>query len=399
MKPYNSFFFILLSFLVGVFLADIHCSILVILNISFLSFLFLIFFLEFGFEKISKEQKKSLILIFLLCLIVLVAAFFYYYFYKNHLIFHPLSSPKFLINFKKSCLSNFKSFFPLEESAFISSVLFRERNMINPEFKKDLIYSGTYHLTSFSGLHLTTIIFLSSEIFFFLLTPLNFILNVLLIIFFLLIIGFHPSVMRAAIMGLAYLVSQLLSYKTKPRNVIILTAFLIIFFNPGYISDLGFQLSFISILGIIYLKPALIEIFPKLSPKIGFFRTLKDFFLTTTSAIFLTTPLIIMKGLTAPFIPLAILANLLILYFIPLTILLSLVLGIFSFISYYLGLTLSWFIYILLKYEVFTIKFFGKIGSNFTFSLNYFIIGVYYLIPLIIFIIANEKRRIEKRYC
>jgi len=387
MKSPDCFFLILISFILGIFLADSHCSLSVVLNGVFLLGLVLVF-LKTQNIGLTISNRTSLVLFF--CLILILIGFFYYYFFKSHLIFQTFPKLKFLVKFKNFYLSTFKKFFPQEESSFLSSILFRERNSLTPDFKKLLMNSGTYHLTSFSGVHLTTIVFLSSGIFFFLPISLSFVLKFLLIIFFVLLIGAHPSILRAAIMGLAYLISQSLSYKTKPRNVIAFTACLILLFNPSFISDLGFQLSFLSILGIIYLKPMLAVLFPRFK---------LDNFLTTASAILLTTPLIAFKNMHPPFIFSAILANLLVLEFIPLTILLSFILGFFSFLSYYLALTLSWFIFILLKYEIFIIRFFGRFCSNFTFSSNFLIIWLYYLILFIIFFAANEKRRMEKRHC
>ncbi|MGB7272535.1 MAG: ComEC/Rec2 family competence protein [Geitlerinemataceae cyanobacterium] len=63
--------------------------------------------------------------------------------------------------------------------------------------------------------------------------------------------GFQASVLRAALMGFAGLIALVLQRKTKPLSVLLLAGVLLLGYNPLWIWDLGFELSFLATLGLI----------------------------------------------------------------------------------------------------------------------------------------------------
>jgi competence protein ComEC len=87
----------------------------------------------------------------------------------------------------------------------------------------------------------------------------RFILGTIALITFVCLTGFDPPVVRAAIMGFAALIALLLKQTIKQLNLLLLTATIMLIFNPLWIWDLGFQLTFLSTLGLIITVPAIIE--------------------------------------------------------------------------------------------------------------------------------------------
>lgn len=71
--------------------------------------------------------------------------------------------------------------------------------------------------------------------------------------------GFQPSVLRAVIMGFAALIALATQRKVKPLGSILVAATLLLLFNPLWIWDLGFQLSFLATLGLIVTVPPLVK--------------------------------------------------------------------------------------------------------------------------------------------
>lgn len=71
--------------------------------------------------------------------------------------------------------------------------------------------------------------------------------------------GFQPAVLRAAVMGLGGLVALLLKRKVKPLGALLVTAVLLLLWNPLWIWNLGFQLSFLATLGLLVTVPPLTE--------------------------------------------------------------------------------------------------------------------------------------------
>jgi competence protein ComEC len=63
--------------------------------------------------------------------------------------------------------------------------------------------------------------------------------------------GVQPSVLRAAVMGVAVLVGLLTARQLRPLNSLLLAAVLLLLIEPLWIWDVGFQLSFLATLGLV----------------------------------------------------------------------------------------------------------------------------------------------------
>jgi len=75
--------------------------------------------------------------------------------------------------------------------------------------------------------------------------------------FYAFITGFSSSVCRSVTMFTLFSVARMLDQRSHPVNGILVSAFLLILLNPGRIMDVGFQLSYAAILGIVTLYPIL----------------------------------------------------------------------------------------------------------------------------------------------
>jgi competence protein ComEC len=87
----------------------------------------------------------------------------------------------------------------------------------------------------------------------------QFILGSFALILFLSLTGFQPAVLRAVIMGFAALIGLALRRKVMQLGSLLLAATLLLLFNPLWIWDLGFQLSFLATLGLIVTVPPLTQ--------------------------------------------------------------------------------------------------------------------------------------------
>lgn len=94
-------------------------------------------------------------------------------------------------------------------------------------------------------------------------------LGSLALIIFLSLTGFQAAVLRAVIMGFAALVGLALKRKVKQLGSLLLAATLLLLFNPLWIWDLGFQLSFLATLGLIVTVPPIIQRLGWLPPAIA----------------------------------------------------------------------------------------------------------------------------------
>lgn len=97
----------------------------------------------------------------------------------------------------------------------------------------------------------------------------RFTLGTTALIVFLILTGLQPGALRAVIMGFTALISIGLKRKVKKLGSLLVAAVLLLLFNPLWIWDLGFQLSFLATLGLIVTFPALIQLLEWLPPTIA----------------------------------------------------------------------------------------------------------------------------------
>ncbi|WP_169316415.1 ComEC/Rec2 family competence protein [Echinicola vietnamensis] len=85
-------------------------------------------------------------------------------------------------------------------------------------------------------------------------------LVVLLIWVYALLTGMSPSVMRAATMFTVLSLAQMQSRSPSVFNTLAISALLLMLFNPYIIFEVGFQLSYAAMFGILVLQPAIVSI-------------------------------------------------------------------------------------------------------------------------------------------
>ncbi len=265
-----------------------------------------------------------------------------------------------LFKLRGNIIANFQKTLPPGKATFLSGITLGERAEFSKELKDKMSASGTTHLVALSGQNITIIVIAMSSFFgFFSRRKSVFWLTLLIIIFFVLMTGAEASVIRAAIMGGIILLAKQIGRIHSMRNVIAVAAFIMVLYNPQVLRfDLGFQLSFAALIGIVYLSPTIRKVF-KMKEGEGFLGW-RENFLTTTSAQLAVLPLILINF--GNFSLLSLPANILILEAIPLTMILGFALGAIGFVALPLAIIFSWFVNLFLAYELGIIEIFSKIS-------------------------------------
>ncbi|WP_414844108.1 ComEC/Rec2 family competence protein [Chryseobacterium sp. IT-36CA2] len=150
---------------------------------------------------------------------------------------------------------------------FLKGIILADRTEIDAGTVQDFNKSGLVHFLAISGTHIVVIF----GMFYFLLIrfiPLQFrkyavILSLVFIWLFAAFIGFGNSVLRSCIMLNVYFVFVLLQRKPDLLHSLALSAFLILIGDTQQLFDVGFQLSFLAVLGIYWLNQPLLKHFPK----------------------------------------------------------------------------------------------------------------------------------------
>lgn len=152
-----------------------------------------------------------------------------------------------------------------EELAIVSALTLGQKESLTNELKSAYASAGAMHVLAVSGLHVG-IIYLVLK---FLLGWMNrftygkLISTILLIIsmwFYAVITGLSPSVIRAVTMFTFMIFAQTIKRKSNIYNTIALSAIAILLYDPFMLLEVGFQLSYLAVIGIVYLHSYLYKL-------------------------------------------------------------------------------------------------------------------------------------------
>jgi len=185
----------------------------------------------------------------------------------------------------------FKNLSP-PQSSILAAIILGDQRQISDIWKEKLNLTGVRHLTAVSGMNVTLISAISMS---FLLglgfwRKQAFWITIIFISIFVVMTGLQSSAVRAGIMGVIFLLAQYLGRSGDPSRAILIAATLMLFLNPFLLKlDVGFQLSFLAMFGIIYLLPTFQTVFNKV-PNIF---QLRNMVAMTISAQIFTLPILI----------------------------------------------------------------------------------------------------------
>ena len=296
-----------------------------------------------------------------------------------------------IYNFRQNISQQINKIWPEPTASFVNSILLGYKKAMSEDLKEEFRRAGVSHIIVISGLHITLITLLLSKILYALNINRKKQLSIILIILtiFAILSGFSASTIRASIMGLIVLFSQNIGRQIQKHLILIYTAVIILLINPLLLFyDLGFQLSFLATIGLIYLSPLFKKVFKFLPNKMEIQST----FISSFSAIIMTLPLTIYQFKTISL--LAPIANLFVLPLIPILMLFGFISILASYLCFALAKYLGFIEYILSKVlfeivnNISSIKFSSIDIQNF----NVLTMALSYILIIIIFIYAHQKK-------
>ncbi|GHT34243.1 hypothetical protein AGMMS49574_21370 [Bacteroidia bacterium] len=136
------------------------------------------------------------------------------------------------------------------------------RTAMPKDIQQQFSLTGVVHILSVSGFHVAIVCgFLSMMLSFFSFNDagkwVRYFLIMLLLWAFTAISGLAPASVRSAVMLSFYLTGRQLARTTDGYNTLAASAFCMLVYNPLYLYDIGFQLSYIAVASIQYIQPRL----------------------------------------------------------------------------------------------------------------------------------------------
>ena len=168
---------------------------------------------------------------------------------------NPISAVLYAI--KERSLDNIYRMFPDPESSLLAGILLGVDTGLTQELQQAFKNTGTAHIIAISGFNMSIIAGLFVVFFSRFLGPRRgAVLAILGIILYTILVGGGAAVVRAALMGSLALFARQVGRRQFALNTLLAVALLMCLWNPLYIWDVGFQLSFFATLGLIlYAEP------------------------------------------------------------------------------------------------------------------------------------------------
>ncbi len=268
-----------------------------------------------------------------------------------------------LIKIKNKFNENINKLIPAPQSGLLSGLLLGGSNQLSKEVQNNFSRTGMTHIVAVSGYNVTIIaeylmllgIFLGlwrRQAFWFAVTG---------IIIFVILTGLSASAVRAGLMGVLLIWAMKNGRLGNAQNAILFSACVMLFANPMLLRwDIGFQLSFLATIGIVYFYPIFENyLIRSVETQQCCVSTITEILFLSLSAQIFVLPIIMFNFKTLSLISL--LANILILPIVPLTMLLGFFVITAGFLFSPIAIIFSWLAYLPLKYETAVISYLARL--------------------------------------
>jgi competence protein ComEC len=150
--------------------------------------------------------------------------------------------------------------------AVASTLILGYKADLSDEVMQAYSKTGTIHVLSVSGAHVAIIYVLLAFVLGFLDKYrygrlIKAVLIITLIWYYSLLSGFSPTVCRAAVMISMIIIGKTYSRYINTLNVLAISAFALLLYNPLFIADVGFQLSYLAVCGLLIFQPIIYKWF------------------------------------------------------------------------------------------------------------------------------------------
>ncbi len=153
-----------------------------------------------------------------------------------------------------------------DELAILSALTLGYRKTLDPEIRQTFANSGAMHVLAVSGLHVG-IVFMAFRLLFSFFNRFRwgrwvYVMAAVLVLWgYAFLTGLSPSVQRAALMFSLIQIGEGLRRPVNVYNTLATSAFILLCFNPVLLFEVGFQLSYSAVLGIVYFQPRIAALF------------------------------------------------------------------------------------------------------------------------------------------
>ncbi len=170
---------------------------------------------------------------------------------------------KWLQSTRVYCINVFKKYIPHADNLGVAAAMvLGTRDYISEDLMAAYTDTGSIHVLAVSGLHVGIVSGLILFLFSFIKSNKTAtrickgLASIVLIWFFAFLTGAAPAVLRASLMfSLYFMAKDILRIQINVYNVLLSTAFVLLIYNPYFIFNIGFQFSYLALIGIVFFCP------------------------------------------------------------------------------------------------------------------------------------------------
>ncbi|MEA5477865.1 ComEC/Rec2 family competence protein [Pseudanabaena galeata UHCC 0370] len=231
------------------------------------------------------------------------------------------------------------------EGALLSSLVLGSRAVDLPSDLKDaFIQAGLAAVLAASGFQVTLVLGAAIALTRNKSLKFQFVIGSLCLVGYLLLTGASPSILRAVVMGFGSLIGLVVQRRSRPVIGLIVTAVLLLLYQPLWIWDLGFQFSFLATFGLLTTSRSISERLEWLPPAIT------ELLSVPIAAYIWTLPLqLLVFGKLSPY---SLIANVLTTPLVSISTYGGLISGVLGIIFVPIGAAIAWFLYPLLHWMI-----------------------------------------------
>lgn len=262
-----------------------------------------------------------------------------------------------LLQFKHAFMTKIEMVIPQPEVGLGEGLLLGVKQALGDEIENAFRVTGITHIVVLSGYNVMIVV---TFIMYFLamVLPLRgrLVFGAIAIAMFACMVGFSATVVRASFMAVLLLVAKATGRTYAVIRALVFTGVVMLINNPYLLAyDVGFQLSFVATLGLIFIAP-------HVEKYLGFMPThlgLREFLTATISAQIFVMPILLYQ--IGQFSVVAVVVNVLVLPMVPVAMLLTFVTGMVGFVSTTLSLPLAYISSLSLSYILIVAQNFAKL--------------------------------------
>lgn len=167
----------------------------------------------------------------------------------------------FASGLRKQMVRRFTHYIKDKDAAAIASTLILGyKSNLSSDILKAYSGTGVMHVLSVSGMHVALVMVMLTRLLWFMsrhkkLKIVQALLLISAVWFYTLLTGLSAAACRAALMISFLICGKAINRESNAGNCIAASAVLLLLFNPYYLKDTGFQLSYLAVIGLVYLYP------------------------------------------------------------------------------------------------------------------------------------------------